>query len=208
MQDCKSFCDLFYAICNSVGRQLGTGHSEAIYQKACGQYLQSFGVSHQLEQHVPVILHTNDMYIYRVASNVCASPTTVFHIGDERIDILAYDDFDNVHIIELKAIGARVSPAKPTPKSILNASHVQLLKYVRLLAQDDRYKKQLVTGYVVNFRQHALLEDPFSITVEFDVYDVAQQRWVFGYLPNSATTSPEASDERSEPRNVIALDKR
>lgn len=211
MQHHKTLCDLLYSICNSVGRQLGAGHSEAIYQKACGQYLQSFGISHQLEQHVPVILHTTDNANIQLSTDNAAPTTssTVFHIGDERIDILAYDSFNNIHIIELKAIGARVSPSKPSPKTILNASHVQLLKYVRLLTKEDRYKKQLVKGYVINFRQHVFLEDPYAITVEFDVFDVVNQQWTFGYSPNSATTSTDASDERTictEPPSVIVLD--
>lgn len=199
-----SFCEVFYTICNTVGKQLGAGHSEAVYQKACGQFLQVYGIPHHLEQHVPVILRTNDSGDATVAND----SHTVFHIGDERIDILAYDDSGGIHIIELKAISARVSPVKPTLKSILSGSHVQLLKYVRLIAQEDKYKDKIVNGYVVNFRQHVSLEDPYRIAVEFDVFDVAKQQWVFGFQPESVIVpktdvlSPAAVNENGLPKKI------
>ena len=185
MSSTLSFCEAFYTICNTVGKQLGAGHSEAVYQKACGQFLQMYGIHHHLEQHVPVILHTNNR-----DTTLPNDLYKVFHVGDERIDILAYDDSYGIHIIELKAISARVSPVNPTPKSILSGSHVQLLKYVRLIAQEDKYKDKIVNGYVVNFRQHVSLENPYTMAVEFDVFDVAKQQWVFGFQPES-TIAPK-----------------
>lgn len=173
----STLCDTFHCVCQSVAKQLGAGHSEVIYQKACGTLLQSQGVRHHLEQHVPVTFTPP------------AAPETVFHIGDERIDILMYDDSQNVHVAELKAIGAKVSPMKPTPQSLLSASHVQLLKYLRLLEKNATYQGRLHTGYVVNFRQHVTMGAPDSMVVEFDMYDAHQKQWCFNYTPSKPLTS-------------------
>ena len=176
--------DEFYTICHDVAKQLGAGHSEAVYQKACGQFLQANHVSHHLEQHVPVVVTVPTVPTVPTSLNPSASQPQVFHIGDERIDILMNDN-GNVHVAELKAIGAKVTPTKVTPQLQLSASHVQLLKYVRLLQKDVTYQSQLTTGYVVNFRQHATQGAPYDMTVEFDVYDVLQQKWHFGYTPDA-----------------------
>ena len=170
----------FHTICEQVGNQLGVGHSEMVYQKACGQFLQAHRIPHQMEQHVPVVVHVETPNVSSTAS------TRVFHVGDERIDILMYDEENNVHVVELKAIGTKVSPAKPTPQSLLSASHAQLLKYIRLLQEDLAYRSRLTAGYVVNFRQHVTHGAPHEMPVEFDVYDVQQKQWDFGYTPAHA----------------------
>lgn len=186
----STLCDVFHRVCHNVANQLGPGHSEAVYQKACGQLLQVQQVRHHTEQHVPVTLSVQS-----------SPPGTVFHIGDERIDILMYDDSQHVHVAELKAIGAKVSPTKPTPQSLLSASHVQLLKYIRLLNTDATFRGRIHTGYVVNFRQHVTMGAPDSMVVEFDTYDAHHQQWSFNYTPHSILPLQPAS----QPPPVIHL---
>ena len=155
-----------------VARQLGAGHSEAAYSRACSAQLQSEGVLHQCEHHTPVVYWPN-------GDSPCGVP---FHISDERIDILAYEPGDEgrVHVLELKATTARVSPRQPVAaQSAMPAAHVQLLKYVRNLQQSDPLLAcRVAQGHVVNFRQSVTFEDP-QMRVEFDTLDVEREVWMW-----------------------------
>jgi hypothetical protein len=199
-------CVQFYEVCQLVGQQLGAGHSEVVYQKACGQFLQAMGVSHHMEHHVPVVVQIPDALL---TQHIQSPLSTTFHVGDERIDILMYDNACEVHIVELKAVCTKVSPAKPSPHSVLSASHVQLLKYIRLLRKDSIYASRIHTGYLVNFRQHVVHGAPHTMTVEFDIYDAKKDEWIFGYTPDeiSFNTSniSNASSTTIKPPSVISL---
>jgi hypothetical protein len=72
------------------------------------------------------------------SSSITLTPNT-FHIGDERIDILMYDDKQQVHIVELKAVAAKLSPINASSCSVLSAPYVQLLKCIRMLRKDEKY---------------------------------------------------------------------
>lgn len=214
-----SLRDQFHTVCQLVGKQLGAGHSEVVYQKACGQFLQALGVAHHMEHHIPVVVHVPDtLWTQQTRANSSATPTppTAFHVGDERIDILMYDSARGVHIVELKAVGAKVSPTQPSPQSVLSASHVQLLKYIRLMRKDSTYASRINTGYLVNFRQHVVHGAPDAMTVEFDIYDAQKDEWTFGYTPDqmnsnanntsiTSSTTHNTSSTTNNPPSVICL---
>lgn len=159
-------------VVEQVASQLGAGHSEAVYSKACSAQLQSEGVLHLCEHRTPVVYWPED-------SPSFGEP---FHISNERIDILAYEPGDEgrVHVLELKAVAARVSPRQPvTAQSVVPAAHVQLLKYVRNLQRSDpSLALRVVEGHVVNFRQSVTFEDP-EMRVEFDTLDVEREVWLW-----------------------------
>lgn len=173
--------DQFYQIVQYIGENIGPGHSEVVYQKGCSQILQSHRISHHTEHHVPIVLQIPEID----SSSITLTPNT-FHIGDERIDILMYDDNQQVHIVELKAVAAKLSPINASSCSVLSAPHVQLLKYIRMLRKDEKYAGRIHTGYLVNFRQHVTHDTPDVMTVEFDIYDAATDTWTFNYTPDVA----------------------
>ena len=113
-----------------------------------------------------------------------------------------YDSALGVHIVELKAVGAKVSPTKPSPQSVLSASHVQLLKYIRLLRKDSAYASRIHTGYLVNFRQHVMHGVPDAMTVEFDIYDAQQDEWTFGYTPDQMNSNTSNTSSTSNTINT------
>ena len=159
-------------VVEQVASQLGAGHSEAVYSKACSAQLQSEGVLHQCEHHTPVVYWPD----------VSPSFGAPFHISDERIDILAYEpgNESRVHVLELKAVAARVSPRQPvTGQTAVPAAHVQLLKYVRNLQRSDpSLGLRVAEGHVVNFRQSVTFADP-EMRVEFDTLDVKGEVWLW-----------------------------
>lgn len=205
---------LLRAACLAVARQLGPGHSETVYQKATSLMLQAHNRTHHCEYHVPVPFRphvlggvdtlaasravTSPAYALDTAADTAgATASTAFHVGSERIDILLYDDECKAHVVELKAVGASLSPKRDPvpPDQTMPAAHVQLLKYVRLLRQDPRTHDALVAGYVVNFRQSVTFGAPEAMPVEFDVYDCASERWAFGQGDTSDGDETSASEE-------------
>ena len=183
-------------VCRVVSKELGTGHSEAMYQKACSLLLQKIGVSHQLEYHLPVVVQSGQHML---------------NVGDERIDILLFDNDDNIYIVELKAIAARICPAQPKPNMALHSSHIQLLKYVNMLQKDDNVRASLKEGYVINFRQHVTLDNMHAMEIEFNHYNVNTRQWSFSmvkedtHMPRSLHVSAETGDSHNsiQRRNVI-----
>ena len=187
---------LLRATCLAVARQLGPGHSEAVYQKATSLMLQAHNRTHHCEYHVPVPFRPHvvggvdsleasrsvapSAYALDMAADKSVAPS--FHVGSERIDILLYDDDCKLHVVELKAVGASLSPKREPvpPDQTMPAAHVQLLKYVRLLKQDSRTHDAIAAGYMVNFRQSVTFGAPNSMPVEFDVYDCTSEQWTFG----------------------------
>lgn len=166
--------------CLATAAALGPGHSEAVYQKAVALGLQHANVSHHCEYHVPVSFEPVD-------------GAGSFHIGSERIDVLFYDERQRVHVVELKAVAASVSPKRGAPSQAMPAAHVQLQKYVRLL---HRTGVEVCTGYVVNFRQAVSLREPEAMTLEFDTYDVATRTWTFGVdVPSPTETGTSTGTE-------------
>ena len=159
----SSFRERIRAVAQKVADGLGTAHSESIYQKAFAAQLQADSIPHQCEYHTPVVYYTN--------------ATTFFHIGDERIDILAYDPgTDEVHVVELKAISARVSPPRPVgPTTVLPAAHAQLCKYIRNL-KTTLLKDRVVEGHVINFCQKVTCAEQ-RMEVEFDTFDALKMEW-------------------------------
>ena len=118
--------------------------------------LQAHNRTHHCEYHVPVPFrpHVLGGVDTLAASRSAASPayaldtaaetagataSTAFHVGSERIDILLYDDECKAHVVELKAVGASLSPKRdPVHQTRRCPRRVQLLKCVRLLRQDPR----------------------------------------------------------------------
>lgn len=82
--------DIIFGICNSIFSQLGSGHSEVVYQSALILELYNLGAaSVESEKHVPVFFtDTNNIQ---------------HTIGNERIDILARIH-EHIILIELKAV--------------------------------------------------------------------------------------------------------
>lgn len=154
-------------VCRNVSKELGTGHSEAMYQKACSLLLQKLNVSHQLEYHVPVVVQSGQHML---------------NVGDERIDILLFDDDNNMYIVELKAISARICPVQPKPNMALHSSHIQLLKYVNMLQKNENIRASLKEGYVINFRQHATLDNMNAMEIEFNRYNINTRQWSFSMV--------------------------
>ena len=209
---------LLRAACIAVARQLGPGHSEAVYQKATSLMLQAHNRTHHCEYHVPVPFrpHVLGGVDTLSASRAVAPPahaldttaetagvttSTAFHVGSERIDILLYDDDCKAHVVELKAVGGSLSPKRDPvpPDQTMPAAHTQLLKYVRLLRQDPRTQDALVAGYVVNFRQSVTFGAPEAMPVEFDVFDCASKQWTFGQGDTINDNETSASEEEESP---------
>ena len=122
--------ELLLKLINHVSKTLGPGHSENIYQKALSIVLQHHNIKHHCEFHVPVSI---------------AYESNKYHIGDERIDILIYDNLNEIHIVELKAIqGSIYSNSNITTNMSAHPAHIQLMKYIRLLQSNyDLLKDRL-----------------------------------------------------------------
>ena len=195
-----TIASFLHKICTSVGKQLGPGHSEAIYQKATSLLLQQAGIQHHCEYHAPVPFSTS--------GSLCDTP---FHIGSERIDILIYDTNKNAHVVELKAVGASLSPnrqANLADDLTMPAAHMQLLKYIRLLKYDPRMKDRVIAGYVINFRQNVKFGTPEDMPVELDLYNVIDNKWMFDYkdqlLPMPSNMQSQNNSTSKE--DVLQLD--
>ena len=215
----SSTASFLHAACLAVARQLGPGHSEAVYQKATSLMLQAHNRTHHCEYHVPVpfrphILGNMDslkasrsvtplMYALNPMTEV--TDAKAFHVGSERIDILMYDDDCKAHVVELKAVGASLSPKRDPvpPDQTMPAAHVQLLKYVRLLKQDSRTDNALAAGYVINFRQSVTFGTPDVMPVEFDVYDCVSERWTFGLGESRDSNNLPTSEDNGSPSALL-----
>jgi GxxExxY protein len=155
----------FTRFVHCVAREMGPGHSEAIYQKSLSLLLQDKGIRHQCEYHVPVSFSVGHK---------------TFNVGDERIDILLYDEQNNIHVVELKAVTASVCPRTAvTDATVASGAHLQIMKYLRLLQRSD-LSDVVVSGIVVNFKQSVKFKDLSAMDVEMDHYDVKSGKWTFG----------------------------
>ena len=85
-------------------------------------------------------------------------------------------------IVELKAISARISPIQIKPNMALHSSHIQLMKYVRMLQKDEHTRFSLKEGFVINFRQHATLDNMHTMDIEYNHYDVNTKQWSFSLI--------------------------
>lgn len=183
---------LLKSIADVVARELGVGHSEVVYQKAMSLMLQHQKVLHHSEYHLPIS--------FQIPETSCS-----FHIGDERIDILIYDEHHHIHVVELKAVSTKITPSKVSPKSLLNSAHVQLLKYIHMLQRT--VSEKIVNGYVINFRQSVSIHDPTSMDIEFDTYNTHTQTWEFGHtVQDSIEPTQNKDDIIHEHPNVLVLD--
>ena len=177
---------LLQSIAHVVARELGVGHSEVVYQKAMSLMLQHHNIIHHAEYHLPISFQIPDT-------------SNPFHIGDERIDILLYDEHNHVHVVELKAVSTKITPSKVSPKSLLNSAHVQLLKYIHMLQRT--VTKKIVHGYVINFRQSVSIHEPSNMDIEFDTYDTDTKTWTFGHDEQT----PNKDDIMNKHPNVLVL---
>ena len=94
---------------------MGSGFDECIYQRAFEVALRLKGIHYENKKILPVYYKG-------------------FNVGDGELDLLVYEDKDKV-IIELKAIGAGLSPKEET----------QLRKYMEL--------EGVESGLLINFPQ-------------------------------------------------------
>ena len=157
-----------------IAHSLGPGHSECIYQKALSLLLQSNGVSHVCEYNVPITM-------LPMTGGAGGQPQPQphllelppFNLGGERIDIMMYDDDSNAHIVELKAIAASVA-IKPDYQATaaMSVPLMQVMKYINM-----RPVKEIVRGYVINFRQAATFAEPCCMPAEFVSYDTETKAW-------------------------------
>jgi len=103
-------------IARDIFNNLGSGFDECIYQRAFEVSLRLEGIRYENKRVIPVF--------YRD-----------FNIGDGEADLIVYDGEGQIVIMELKAIGAGLSPKEET----------QLRKYMELL--------EIKAGLLVNFPQ-------------------------------------------------------
>ena len=159
-----------------VARQLGTGHTEAVYQSAYSQLLHEQHIAHQTEVPVPVTLTT------RVG--------TVLSVGTTRVDMLVHDTHDGspvAHVIEFKA----APPKRLT--TMMQPAHMQLGKYLRAL---HKHPTPVTWGHVIGFVQeqafdtHLLQHVP---RVYVHSYDVVQNAWSFEEDVRAEQDKPDAA---------------
>ena len=125
----------FINVCQDIARDifndLGSGFDECIYQRAFEVSLRLEGIRYENKRVIPVY--------YRA-----------FSIGDGEADLIVYDGEGHSVIIELKAIGAGLSPKEET----------QLKKYMELLT--------IEAGLLINFPQagrKGIPDEPEFITL-------------------------------------------
>ena len=122
------FYEFIKDIANKVFSNLGTGHSEYIYDRAMEIELRKYNISYESEKRC-VINYISDGINYS--------------IGEERIDLYLYPSNDIIHhkiIIELKST---VNPPKENEIA-------QLYKYKREL---NKIGENPIYGYIINFPQ-------------------------------------------------------
>lgn len=128
------FKNYIVTLCNSIYHQLGTGHSESIYQKALLTELHTQGFMVDGEYHIPVEYVDTQGRKHKLAS--------------ERIDVFIHKNSDSIFtdvqvndiILELKATG----------KFPGSSETEQVRKYLR------QFKKQgndIPYGILINFPQ-------------------------------------------------------
>jgi GxxExxY protein len=129
----KKFKDFIYKISTNIYHQLGTGHSESIYQKALQAELKCQGFRVDMEYHLSVEYKDTKGNTHSLAS--------------ERIDIFIHQDNDSLLdnnrapiILELKA----------TTKIPAASEIEQVRKYLREFKKKEVY---IPYGIVVNFPQ-------------------------------------------------------
>ena len=171
---------LLPSIFQKVARKLGPGHSESIYQKAASLLLTDASILHHCEYHVPVTFSFQKSSASTTVAT--ASPNITYNIGDERIDILAYDAHGNIHVIELKAVQNTLCPVnvrtgETTAATIAPPAHVQAMKYIRLL-EIQQSSPTVKSAFVVNFRQSVRFQTQ-TLNVEIDYYDNILKKWNF-----------------------------
>tara|TARA_Y200000002_G_C22629887_1_gene642000 strand:- start:729 stop:1307 length:579 start_codon:yes stop_codon:yes gene_type:complete len=158
--------ELLIELINHVSKSLGPGHSEIIYQKALSILLDHHNIKHSCEFHVPVSI---------------SYESNKYNIGDERIDILIYDNLNSVYILELKAIqGSIYSTTKITDNTSAHPAHIQLMKYIRLLESNHDFlesKKKINIGFVINFRQSIKFNSLSNMNIEIDYFDNINKKW-------------------------------
>jgi GxxExxY protein len=84
--------EIIRKMASSVYAELGSGHSEAVYQKACEVFLRLSGSHYDAQSDVPVFYQGHQ-------------------VGRGIIDLVLFGD-DTKTIIELKAVGAKVGQAE------------------------------------------------------------------------------------------------
>ena len=119
-------------IAKDIFNDLGSGFDECIYQKAFEVSLRLEGIRYENKKVVPVYYKG-------------------FNVGDGELDLIVYDKEEKV-ILELKAIGAGLSPKEET----------QLRKYMELLG--------IELGLLINFPQagrnlSSILDEPEFISI-------------------------------------------
>lgn len=133
METGKKFKDFIYNISTKIYQQLGTGHSESIYQKALQAELHCQGFRIDTEYHISVVYTDTKGNTHSLAS--------------ERIDIFIHQDNESL-------LDNNVSPIilelKATTKFPGTSETEQVRKYLR------EFKKKgmnIPYGIVVNFPQ-------------------------------------------------------
>lgn len=159
-------CGILTTCVRHIARSLGPGHSECIYQKALSLLLQKHDVQHVCEFTVPIMMQSEEPSSAR-------NRARLFNLGGERIDVMMYDDDGNAHIVELKAIAASVALKRDYHHTAIPTPHMQVMKYINM-----RPVKDIVRGYVINFRQAATFAEPCCMPVEFVSYDTETKAWL------------------------------
>ena len=160
--------ELILKLINHVSTSLGPGHSEVIYQKALSIILEHHNIRHSCEYHVPVSISWEG---------------NKYNIGDERIDILIFDNSDSVYVLELKAIqGSIYTSSKISDTTSAHPAHMQLMKYIKLLEGNSDFctsQKKIKGGFVINFRQSVKLNSIFKMSLELDYFNNIDKNWYF-----------------------------
>lgn len=131
--EANKFKDFIYIISSKIYQQLGTGHSESIYQKALQAELHCQGFHIDTEYHLSVKYIDTKGNAHSVAS--------------ERIDIFIHQD-DN-SLLDNKAYPI-ILELKATTKIPGTSEKEQVRKYLREFKKKDM---NIPYGIVVNFPQ-------------------------------------------------------
>lgn len=152
------FKNYIVTLCNNIYHQLGTAHSESIYQKALQAELHAQGFHVDTEYHISVEYTDSKGRIHKLAS--------------ERIDIYIHKNPDSVFtdiqnsdiILELKATG----------KFPGSSETEQVKKYLR---QFKKQGKNIPYGILINFPQptaSGVSDDVQNLMVELDPLQLPQ----------------------------------
>ena len=146
------FRNFIVTLCNNIYRQLGTGHSESVYQKALQAELNTQG--YNIDTEYPISVEYTD------------SKGRIHSLASERIDVYIHKTADSMFVdIQNSDI---ILELKATSKNLGCLETEQVKKYLR---QFEVKGKNIPYGILINFPQptsSGVSDDVKSMIIELD----------------------------------------